>query len=52
MSFSGSCGHTVLREHEKRPARSIAGFGATEGPFLFTMGMSIVNMSVSLVVDE
>ncbi|KAF8837242.1 polyketide synthase [Paxillus ammoniavirescens] len=38
FGFGGSCGHTVLREHEKRPARSIAGFGATEGPFLFTMG--------------
>ncbi|KAH7886699.1 hypothetical protein F5I97DRAFT_2059038 [Phlebopus sp. FC_14] len=38
FGFGGSCGHTVLREHEKRPVRSTAGFRAAEGPFLFTMG--------------
>ncbi|GJJ08186.1 Type I Iterative PKS [Clathrus columnatus] len=36
--FGGACGHTVLREHEKRPKRSIPGFGAVKGPYLFTMG--------------
>ncbi|KIJ24979.1 hypothetical protein M422DRAFT_216980 [Sphaerobolus stellatus SS14] len=38
FGFGGSCGHTVLREHEKRPDRCIAGFDATKGPYLFTMG--------------
>ncbi|CCM00451.1 uncharacterized protein FIBRA_02483 [Fibroporia radiculosa] len=38
FGFGGSCGHTVLREHESRPIHSSHPSGSANGPFLFTMG--------------
>ncbi|KDQ58084.1 hypothetical protein JAAARDRAFT_57854 [Jaapia argillacea MUCL 33604] len=39
FGFGGSCGHTVLRSHEKRPTLPDYDNGsAREGPFLFAVG--------------
>ncbi|GJJ10577.1 putative PKSNRPS-like protein biosyntheticcluster [Clathrus columnatus] len=51
FGFGGACGHTVLRQHEKRPIRAIPGFGAAKGPYLFTMG-ALTQKSCNILLRE